>query len=416
MSVQRHLISKILETQDLSAVADVGVTRAFFTEHEHRQAFDIILAHQSQYSQPPSIEAFQRDLPTYRITDCPDTIDYYANTLTTEYSSYILEDGMVEMYDAWDEDRPDEAKRAMSRTLDLLNQEITGSRVTDITQTGADRIEKYRAYARNKGILKGISTGFDSLDYATGGIQRKQLWTFVGPPKAGKSTIMLLAMMAAHRSFYKPLFIGFEMTNEEQEERHDAIRAHVSHKRLRDGNLSADEFAALERMSRRLEAMPPMIFSEDADSSLTVSGIASQVDKHGCDVVFVDGVYMMEDEHGQDKGSPQALTNITRSLKQLVKNKDIGGCLSTQVLTWKMDRKRGITGNSIGYTSSFAQDSDAVIGVMGTDDPTINKVSIVLARNASGMETFVHWDWDKGVFEELEDYDESEDPSADPKF
>jgi replicative DNA helicase len=208
--------------------------------------------------------------------------------------------------------------------------------------------------------------------------------------------------MFASMGFYRPLFIGFEMSNDEQAERHDAIRAGVSHSKLRDGALPAEDFKKVERMTRQLESMPAMIFTADSSSTSTLTAIAGMIDKYNPDVVYIDGVYMMEDENGEAKGSPQALTNITRGLKKMAQNTNLPVAISTQVLTWKMDRKRGVTTSSIGYASSFAQDSDVLIGVEPTDDPDINKVKILDGRNVKRMEIYVKWDWETGDFEEME--------------
>lgn len=416
MSSERHLISKILLERDLTSASEAGVSAAFFLDTDHRAAFEAILDHQAEYSEVPTVEAFKKDFPTYRLSSAEDAMQYYVDEVVHEYKQFLLESGLSEAVDLYEDGNPDAAKSTIASTLDQLNREVAASRVTDITQTGADRVARYKVYARSKGALKGISTGFDAIDQATGGLQKKNLVTFVGPPKAGKSTIMLLAMMAAHRGFYRPLFIGFEMSNEEQEERHDAIRAEVSHKKLREGRLSMDEMRKLEKMARRLDSMPPMIFSEDANSTLTLSGVASQVQQHKPDVAFIDGVYMMDDEHGERKGSPQALTNITRGFKQMAKNFDIPFAISTQVLEWKMDRKKGVTSSSIGYSSSFIQDSDQIIAVERTEEPDVNKLKVVLGRNNPGMEVFVRWDWETGRFEELEEQDANPEEEYAGKF
>lgn len=85
--------------------------------------------------------------------------------------------------------------------------------------------------------------------------------------------------------------------------------------------------------------------------------------------------------------------------------------ISTQVLLWKMDKKKGVTSGSIGYSSSFIQDSDVIISVEPLDDdlPNYNKIKILLGRNvAPGVETFVKWDWGTATFEEV-----PEDPRED---
>lgn len=403
MSIERDLISKILMERDLTPISDGGVTPDFFQSHEHREAFRFILEHQRDYSQVPSLDAFVRNYPTYKISKCEDTLPYYVEEISRDYMTFLLEDYLVKATDQFDEGEYEESQRTLAQCLNHLHQAVTKAQAVDLTQTGAERVARYKEYAKSGGALKGISTGFSLIDYATSGMQPGQLFVFVGPPKAGKSTMLLLSAMFANMGFYKPLFIGFEMSNEEQEERHDAIRAQVSHKDLRDGELSADDMRKVEKMTRRMELLPPMVFTADPTSTSTLSAISALVDKYDPDVVYVDGVYMLQDENGEPQGSSQALTNITRGLKRMAQARKIPFAISTQVLQWKMDRKRGVTTASIGYSSSFGQDADVLIGVEPTDDPDTNKIKILDGRNVKRMEFFVHWDWETGVFEELED-------------
>jgi replicative DNA helicase len=405
VSIERDLISKILHERDLSVASEAGVTSKFFLSTEHREVFKFLLEHHRDYNSVPSMEAFQRNYPTYKVTKADDPMQYYVDEISLDYSNYLLEDGLVRATDLFDAGEFTEAKMALAQCLSQVNREVTKVKAVDLTETGHERIQKYREYAKADGALKGISTGFHMLDVATGGMQPGQLFVFVGPPKAGKSTMLLLSTMFAHMGFYRPLFIGFEMSNEEQEERHDAIRAGVSHKKLRDGTLSADDYRELEKMTRRMEAMPPMVFTADASSTSTLSGISALVEKYKPDVLYVDGVYMLEDENGEPKGSPQALTNITRGFKKMSQNLGIPIAISTQVLSWKMDRKRGVTTASIGYSSSFAQDADVLIGVEPTEDENRNKIKVLDGRNVKRMEIYVEWDWDEGTFRELEPED-----------
>jgi replicative DNA helicase len=123
----------------------------------------------------------------------------------------------------------------------------------------------------------------------------------------------------------------------------------------------------------------------------------------------------MDDENGEPKGSPQALTNITRALKRVAQNEDIPIIGTTQVLSWKLNNKksRKITSDSIGYTSSFAQDSDLVLGVEA--DPDIENqaiIRVVLARSAPVGEIRINWDWANMDFTEVGE-DESGDNDTD---
>ena len=415
-NIERDLISRILDEQDLATVVDGGVTANYFQDYTNRDAFKFIIEHQQKHSKVPGREAFLHDFdPAYRLTEPEEPLSYYIEQITEDYNYFLQERGLSEAVDLFEEGMTKEALAEMVRTINEINREISSARVVDITETGQKRMDRYREYAKTKGALKGISSGFDAIDRATNGFQPKQLITMAGPPKAGKSTILLLSTIAAHRGFYRPLFIGFEMTNEEQEERHDALRAKVDAKALREGRLKGDDMRKIEKMHKRLELMPEMHFSEDTASTMTLSGVLAQIERYNPDVVFIDGVYLMDDENGERKGTPQALTNITRGLKRMAQNKNLCIVITTQVLEWKMDRKRGVTSNSIGYTSSFAQDSDCLIAVENTDEPDTKKVKVVIARNAPPFEVMVRWDWKTGEFEEIEDVEEDED-EAEAKF
>jgi replicative DNA helicase len=142
-------------------------------------------------------------------------------------------------------------------------------------------------------------------------------------------------------------------------------------------SMTKKEVEKIETTLRMRKNMHPFLMSEDSSSLTTVSAIAGKIQQHRPDMLIVDGVYLMDDEQGEPKGSPQALTNITRSLKRIAQRFDIPIIGTTQVLGWKLGNKksRKITADSIGYTSSFSQDSDLVIGV--ESDPDIDNQAII---------------------------------------
>jgi replicative DNA helicase len=288
--------------------------------------------------------------------------------------------------------------------LSDVTAELPSTYDTDLTTTGEERLARYASLHDTPGGMRGIPCGISIIDRATQGFQNGQLVTLIGPPKAGKSTLALMCAKAAHDFGVVPLFIGFEMGNDEQEERYDSIRAKIPHDALRGGTLNKEHWQQLKKAVREIEGMQSFWLSTDVKSATTLTGIAGKIETLRPNIVIVDGVYMMEDELGERKGSSQALTNITRGLKRMCQNFDIPILDTTQVLEWKMSKSKGPTTNSIGYASSFAQDSDVVISVdkPDDDDPGLQRIKIVAARNCPPLETLVRWDWGIGSFKELE--------------
>jgi replicative DNA helicase len=239
---------------------------------------------------------------------------------------------------------------------------------------------------------------------------------FAGEPKRGKSLFALILANSAHIHGKRPLFVSFEMSIEEQEARYDSLISKVPYGRILSGDLNNKDMDKIRKALSLRKNMQPFVFSEDTSSLTTLSALSSKVREYNPDVLFVDGVYLMDDEEGEPKGSPQALTNITRGLKRLAQHFDIPVVATTQVLSWKLQNRktRAVTADAIGYTSSFAQDADLVLGVERNpdlDDQAI--IRVVLARTAPTGEVHVKWDWNTMEFEEVFTDGYELDPSID---
>jgi replicative DNA helicase len=296
----------------------------------------------------------------------------------------------------------------MQRTLTDINTETVTSRDVDLTQNFVERLHQYHRWIESGGALHGIPSGFVGLDNLLHGWQPEQLITLVGRAKAGKSTILMTFAAAAQSSGVPVLFVSFEMSNDEQQSRYDSIISHLSHDKIRTGRLNKQQMADLYKTAKQWANYPSFILSNDITANMTVSGIAAKAAEYNPGLIIVDGVYLMEDESGERRGSPQAITNITRALKRLAQTRRTPVLCTTQVLDWKLGHGKGkkvgkITQGSIGYSSSFAQDSDALLAVEREEGTDIAYISIVIARNApSDRRVAIEFDWDNGSFEEID--------------
>ena len=311
----------------------------------------------------------------------------------------------------------DTAKALLDLANGLQKASAETARLRDINliETWESRVDKYKELQSTPNALRGIPTGLLGLDRITSGFRPQQLITFVGEAKKGKSLMTLIMANAAHLHGKSPLFVSFEMSAEEQAARYDAIVSKVAYTNILRGSLTNNELEKIANTLRMRKNMHPFVVTEDTSSLTTVSALAAKVKEFKPDILFVDGVYLMDDENGEPKGSPQALTNITRSLKRLAQNADIPVIGTTQVLSWKLGNKksRKITADSIGYTSSFAQDSDLIVGV--ESDPDIDNQSIirvVLARSAPLGEIRINWDWKNMDFTEVGEDDGDDDSDS----
>lgn len=413
--IERNLVCSVVTTRNWTPVMASQVTSEWFEDEQHREVFDFLTRHYRQHGEVPSEDILDVQYPHYRIKEPKDSLPALIDLLQQRRNYGLAVRAIQDAGEALEDDR--DALTALESLVAVHQQmqlESSGLVDVDLTKTWRERLAKYHDRAENGGKLLGIPTGFKTVDLATSGWQRKQLVTVIATPKVGKSTLAMRMAMNAWAAGFTVLFISFEMSNEEQEARYDSMLAQIPHTNYMRGTLERNQLAHLEIELASTEGEEPFILSADINSVTTVSGIAAKIEQHRPDIVFVDGVYLMRDELGEDEGSPQALTNITRNLKRLAQRADIPIVSSTQALLSKVNKKRGVDATSIGYSSSFAQDSDVILGLQADDhDEDMRELRVVMSRNCGRLSTRCIWDWTTSTFEEADVYDEDDDGDED---
>jgi replicative DNA helicase len=396
-----RLLSRAIRTRDISVLLEAGVQDDWFFVEENKAVWKFIRQHWTRYQEVPTGVTVLDNFPTYRLLAVDDNIDYLLDQLI-EYRKRqstitVVQDASEAIASGDHNTAIAVLGQGVAKLLDEGSRESTD---IDLTNNATKRFDEYLNVKTRPNGLLGIATGFRTIDQATAGLQPGQLITIIAPPKTGKSVLALQVAVNVHNDGFVPLFQSFEMNNIEQQHRHDAMRSHIAHSRLIRGALTKEEEARYQKVLEEMESMHKFYLT-DAVSAMTVTGLAAKIDKLRPDIVFVDGVYLMVDEITGEQNSPQALTNITRGLKQLAMAKKIPIVISTQVLLWKM-KKRQVSADAIGYSSSFYQDSDVILGLQKQDeeDDTSRELRIVASRNCGPASSDLLWDWEEGKFEE----------------
>jgi replicative DNA helicase len=394
---EHRLISKIIKDRVIIPVLEKNIGDAWIVDEEVRRVFSFIRKHYTEYKEVPSAATVKDNFPTFTIYNVEDSLDYLIDKTVEFRRMTLTRAGLETAIEKLQKNDHESALTEMSNTVTVVNdQGIKGTNHVDLTQNSATRWSAY-LNVQNHQFL-GIPTGFERIDEATAGLQGGQLITIIAPPKTGKSQIALQVAINTHEAGHVPMFQSFEMNNHEQAQRHDSMRAHVSNARLRRGQLQTVEEQRLQDMYVRMQTMKPFNLV-DAINGLTIDALLAKAEQIKPDILFVDGVYLMMDQVTGESNTPQALTNITRGLKRVAQRLDIPVVITTQTLLWKMKGGK-VSADSIGYSSSFFQDSDVILGLEPVpEDEDMRLLKIVQSRNAApGSESGITWLWDKGCF------------------
>jgi hypothetical protein len=412
MDVQLALLSKVVIYAELRPVVDARITLDFFTDDHYKRIYSYMLEHWRTYNVCPDAAVMKMAFPNAKWTDDPQPIEFFIDQLRKRRKHSILLEGLNEaagFFQSTDPDAVDGMEDAIASALLQARLETSPSLDVGMTTSRTKINELLDIRGDDPGYLRGISTGFDGIDYVTGGYQPEQFIVMLGTPKSFKSATLLASAIAVHGSAHLPLFIGFEMSNTEQMDRTISLISGVSLTKIMTGALTLNERRKIDAALALYEGMKPFIFSTDISAGMTVGGVQAKIQEYMPDVVFIDGAYHMQSEiPNAEPGSAQALTNISRSLKRLAQSSKIPIVITTQASLHRS--KSGITLMSAMYTQAWGQDADVLLGVErigerqeteSTTDPVQVKFKVVESRSGPRRASVLEWDWSRGRVREM---------------
>jgi len=396
---EERILSKVIRDRNIQPLLECGVQEDWFFNDLNRQVWKFIVKHSEKYGEVPTAVTFKDNFPTYTLHAVEDNIEYLLDQLIEYRKRQKTIDVLLDAQQAVAQQDHNAALQTMVQAAQvLMNDGVRESLDENLSNQPMQRYEEYMAIKTRPNGLLGLSTGFGTIDKITSGVMNQQLWTIAAPPKTGKSVLAMQMAIKAQDENHRVMFQSFEMTAREMKTRYDAMRAHISHQRLISGALKADEE---KRYIDHLGIDRDDFWMPDTVASRTITGLSAKVEKYQPDILFVDGMYLMFDEETGDTESERSLRSLTRSMKRVAQRYDIPVVVSTQTLRSKM-RGGKVTADSIGYTSSFLQDSDIVLVLQRQDEDDDSSRSLtVAASRISGMgSTDLLWDWEEGRFEE----------------
>ncbi len=194
----------------------------------------------------------------------------------------------------------------------------------DALEEAWERIEELH---KERGKLRGVSTGYSDLDNLLAGLQNSDLVILAARPSLGKTTLALdIARNAALLSNTPVGIFSLEMSKEQLVDRLLASTASIDLWKMRTGKLSDNrEAGALSDFDRINEALgqlsqAPIYF--DDGTSANVMEIRSKARRlkaeKGLGLIIIDYLQLMEGGDASE-GRVQEVSKITRALKGLAR-------------------------------------------------------------------------------------------------
>ncbi|MBU0649141.1 replicative DNA helicase [Patescibacteria group bacterium] len=236
--------------------------------------------------------------------------------------------------------------------------------IKDILSEAFERIDELH---REKGKLRGISTGFPELDNLLAGLQKSDLIVLAARPSVGKTSLAL--DMARHIGTRLKIPIGLfslEMSKEQLVDRLICAEAGVDLWKMRTGKLSEregdDDFPRIGHALGILSEAP--IFIDDS-AMVNIMEIRTKARRlqieHNLGLIIVDYLQLME-SRSRSENRVQEVAEITRALKGIARELNVPVIAISQLSRAVEMAKPAIPRLShLRESGSIEQDADVVM-------------------------------------------------------
>lgn len=273
-----------------------------------------------------------------------------------------------------------------------------------------ERIEKVTA---SDGELRGISTGFKSLDNKLSGLQPSDLIILAARPSMGKTSLALdIARKVSVDNGIGVGIFSLEMSADQLIDRMLTAQSQVDGWKLRTGrNLSDDDFERFRDGMDKLGKAPVFIDDEAGKDLLSMRSVARRMkSENDIGLIIVDYLQLASPSKSANSDSMvQQVTELSRGMKAMAREVNVPVlCLSqlSRNVEQRRDRPRL---SDLRDSGSIEQDADVVMFIHNeskykdeSEHTNITELLIEKHRNGPTGKVELYFDDKKTSFRDLD--------------
>jgi replicative DNA helicase len=296
-----------------------------------------------------------------------------------------------------------------------VSQKHVKQDITSLEAILGDSFDRMDELHRNKGGLRGVSTGLTDLDKVLAGLQRSDLVVIAARPSMGKTALMLnIALNIATKAEQGAVLVfSLEMSKEQLVDRLLAAEAGVDAWKLRTGEGLTDR--DFERISAGMGALAEAPIYIDDTSGITVSDLRTKARRlhhqHPLAAIMVDYLQLMSggSRFATIANRVQEISEISRSLKILARELNVPVVALSQLNRSVESRNPPIPQLAdLRESGSIEQDADVVAFMYRPQyyddnaDPNITEIHIKKHRNGPTRNIELFFDRDQQRLRDLD--------------
>ena len=320
--VALQIISKIIQTSDLSIYEDNLLTPDYFIGYEKEIQF--ILDHKEKYGNVPDKETFlfhftnEEGKTSIQLVEVNESDRYLIDTIREEYLYYKSVPVIQKAADLLKTNSNEAVEYIMSNS-ELLQPNYSLGGIDIISQADF-RLKEYKERQEDQSSWF-LESGFKELDEIIHGLQRgEELFVLFARINQGKSWVLEKICTHVWQTGFNVGYVSPEMSASNVGFRFDTLLKNYSNKDLMWGNkhesdISYEDYINdLKTKNNKFIVATPL----DFERKITVSKLRNWVKQYKLDLIAIDGITYMSDERGNLKDNKTTkLTNISEDLMSL---------------------------------------------------------------------------------------------------
>jgi replicative DNA helicase len=376
-TVGLQLLSAIITDVSVSTLREIDPDLHLSKEQdspEHR-AYDYMRSHHDQHQVLPSVQVLA-DNTGIVLPEVDQPASYYFRRVRERGLSQNVFEPYNRLQQGLQNPRNSMAdiESAIDELSEIKNRFLYSGTGIDTSDALLHSLQEEMIERRmSSGSMRGITTGFGEVDFEMDGYNPGDLVVWVGRPGRSKSWFLLKQCHAAWMAGYKPLYISMEMGAEQNMRRILGIHTGVNPTFIRKGQIQTLARPGLDRgIAELLERRP--LHMVTANFSRTVDQIASFIDTHNPDIVYIDAGYLLSPRKKRfgAGGRRETISDVIEELKELAANSNRPFVLTVQFNRQAEHRRRaggageGENFNPIAHLSLAEIGETDVIGQTAT--------------------------------------------------
>lgn len=265
----------------------------------------------------------------------------------------------------------------------------------------SDAFERIQRVRNNGGELSGITSGLESLDRVTNGLQRSDMIILAARPSMGKTALALNIAVGAAESKKVVAIFSLEMSKNQLGTRLLSNKSGINSQSLNTGAFNDRE---MDRLLDAAETLSELKLYIDDTAGINLVEMRSRLRRlrheKGLDLVVIDYLQLMQG--GREENRQQEISTISRNLKSMAREFDVPILALSQLsrnVEMRADKRPQLA--DLRESGSLEQDADIVMFLYRDEyynkDDAENKniAEVIIAKNRNGPTTSVYLNFER---------------------